>query len=120
MDVNVKAQKAQVTGDRPEETSTNSTRKEKQGEETFEEGADFIAFVLSDKEEKEEEPGPSRRVYDRKGKGKEPVEVDDLDEHTLTNIREGKSRRDYDEDRTSDRKGKSRARDSSPRRSERD
>jgi len=121
MDVNGKAQKAQGTGDRSEELSINSTRKQEQSNETFEEGADFIAFVLSDKEEEEEEPGPSRRVYDRKGKGKEQVEVEVLDEHALTDSREGKSRRDQDEDtRTSDRKGKSRARDLSPRRSERE
>jgi non-canonical poly(A) RNA polymerase PAPD5/7 len=121
MDVNGKAQKAQVTGDRSEETSTTSTRKQVQGKETFEEGADFIAFVLSDKDEEEEEPGPSRRTYDRKGKGKEEVEVEVLDERALTDSREGKSRRDQGEDtRTSDRKGKSRARDLSPRRSERE
>ena len=121
MDVNGKAQKAQVTGDRFEETSTTSTQKQQQSKETFEEGADFIAFALSDKEEEEDGPSSSRRIYDRKGKGKEEVEVELLDERALTDSREGKSRRDQGEDtRTSDRKGKSRARDLSPRRSERE
>ena len=120
-DVNGNVQKTQLTEDRSEETSTNSTQKQKQGEETFEEGADFIPFVFSDNEEEEEDPSPSRRIYDRKGKGKEEVEVEVLDEHALTDSREGKSKRDHGEDsRTSDRKGKSRARDPSPRRSERE
>jgi len=106
-----------------EETSTNSTRKQMEGKETFEEGADFIPFASSDNEEEEEEdPGPSTRTYDRKGKGKERDEGEVLDEPALTDSRERKSRRDQGEDsRTSDRaKGKSRARDLSPRRSERE
>ena len=119
MELNGKAQKAQIT----EETSTNSTRKQMEGKETFEEGADFIPFAGSDNEEEgEEDPGPSRRTHDRKGKGREKDEGEVLDKLALTDSRDRKSRRDQGEDsRTSDRaQGRSRARDLSPRRSERE